>query len=71
MVKALGGQWWSPYYRDLSAKDLERAHALGLKVIVWTVNDAQEMRQMLQMGVDGIITDRPDIAKPVIDAHRR
>lgn len=71
MVKALGGQWWSPYYRDLSAQDLERAHALGLKVIVWTVNDAQEMRQMLQMGVDGIITDRPDIAKPVIDAHRR
>jgi glycerophosphoryl diester phosphodiesterase len=71
MVKALGGQWWSPYYRDLSPQELERAHALGLKVIVWTINDAEEIRQMLQMGVDGVITDRPDLAKPVIDAHRR
>ncbi len=36
------------------------AHERGLKVQVWTVNDPWEMRQLIDMGVDGIITDRPD-----------
>lgn len=63
MVKAAGGSAWSPYFKDLDEAKLREAHALGLKVIPWTVNDPAEMRRLRDMGVDGLITDRPDLAK--------
>jgi len=37
------------------------AVARGLKVYVWTVNDPARMRELIQAGVSGIITDRPDL----------
>jgi glycerophosphoryl diester phosphodiesterase len=40
---------------------IEKAHAMGKKVHVWTVNDREMMETLVDMGVDGIITDRPDI----------
>ncbi len=46
------------------------AHAAGAQLHVWTVNDAAEMRRMLDLGVDGIITDRPDVLNEVV-AERR
>ena len=67
-VHHLGGQIWAPYYRDLSKAELDVAHQLGLRVIVWTVNDETAMRQMLEMGVDGITTDYPEVGRRVIDA---
>jgi glycerophosphoryl diester phosphodiesterase len=42
------------------------AHASGLKVIPWTVNDADAMRQQIGYGVDGIITDFPTLARRVL-----
>ncbi|MCS7221334.1 MAG: glycerophosphodiester phosphodiesterase [Anaerolineae bacterium] len=42
------------------------AHAQGMKVHVWTINTPDRMRQLLQMGVDGIITDRPDLLRQVM-----
>jgi glycerophosphoryl diester phosphodiesterase len=42
------------------------AHAQGMKVYVWTINTPDRMRELLQMGVDGIITDRPDLLHQVI-----
>ena len=42
------------------------AHERGLAVHVWTVNDASEIRQLLRLGVDGIITDRPALATTVL-----
>ncbi|HEV7758478.1 MAG TPA: glycerophosphodiester phosphodiesterase family protein, partial [Acidimicrobiales bacterium] len=46
---------------------LRAAHQRGLKVHVWTVNDADEMRGLLDLGVDGIMTDAPDVLKQVFD----
>jgi glycerophosphoryl diester phosphodiesterase len=45
----------------LSASLVDILHQLNLKVEVWTVNDPAIMRRLLKMGVDGVITDRPDI----------
>lgn len=40
---------------------VEDAHSRGMDVHVWTVNEAEDMQRMIDLGVDGIITDRPDI----------
>jgi glycerophosphoryl diester phosphodiesterase len=42
------------------------AHDRGLDVHVWTINDADEMRRLLDLGVDGIMTDRADTLKAVL-----
>ena len=44
-------------------------HALGLHVHVWTVNDAAEMHDFLDLGVDGIMTDRPTILRDVLQSR--
>jgi glycerophosphoryl diester phosphodiesterase len=46
-----------------SRADVTRFHRRGLRVFVWTVNRPAQMRQLLQWGVDGIITDHPDRAR--------
>lgn len=61
MVKAAGGAVWSPYYREVTPESVQAAHALGLRVVVWTVNDAAAMLRMIALGVDGIISDHPDL----------
>ena len=41
-------------------------HARGVRVHVWTVDDAADMGSLLRLGVDGIVTDRPDVLKRVM-----
>ena len=60
MIKAAGGNIWSAYHEEVSAESVALAHELGLEVKVWTVNDSQQMHALMDMGVDGIITDYPD-----------
>jgi len=59
-----GAAIWSPDWREVDEAKLVAAHAAGLEVIPWTVNDPDLMRRLLEQGVDGIITDRPDLAPP-------
>lgn len=65
MVKAAGGAVWSPYRGDLTREAVKEAQALGLKVVVWTVNETAEIRRLIEWGVDGIISDRPDLLRKV------
>jgi glycerophosphoryl diester phosphodiesterase len=63
MVKAAGGKVWSPYFGDVDEAKVKQAKALGLQVVVWTVNDVPAMERMIALGVDGIISDRPDLLR--------
>ncbi len=65
MVKAAGGAVWSPYYAETTREQVKEAQSLGLKVVVWTVNGPADMRRMIEWGVDGIISDRPDLLRQV------
>jgi glycerophosphoryl diester phosphodiesterase len=67
-VKAIGARVWSPNALDLNARVVDEAHALGLAVIPWTVNDPKDMVQVLALGVDGMISDRPDLLRAVLVA---
>lgn len=60
MVKAAGGKVWSPFFGDVDEATLAEAHELDLAVIVWTVNEPEQIAKMIDLGVDGIISDRPD-----------
>ena len=61
---AIGVNVVSPYYPEVSKQDVEQAHELGMKVVPWTVND---MNMMINMGVDGIITDKPWILRELLE----
>jgi len=56
-----GASIWSPKASILTTSLVEEAHALGLQVIPWTVNDPDDMGTLINMGVDGLISDRPDL----------
>lgn len=48
---------------------VEKAHANGLAVHVWTINDRAEMEWLIEIGVDGIMTDRPTLLEKVLRSH--
>ncbi len=69
MARAAGCSIWSPFWRNVTAGNIAEAHALQLKIIPWTVNDATEIERLAVLGVDGIITDYPDRARRVFAAR--
>ena len=48
-------------YRFTHSANIKKAHENGLKVIVWTINNKEEVEEYKKKGVDGIASDRPDI----------
>lgn len=65
-VAAEGGPVWAPDHRDLTGSLVAEAQALGLVVMPWTVNQPSRMRRLISWGVDGLVTDRPDLARTVL-----
>ncbi|GEL78531.1 glycerophosphodiester phosphodiesterase [Tenuibacillus multivorans] len=55
------------YFQFLSEDIIEGAQRLGMDVHYWTVNDEESMRKLIDAGVDGIITDRPDLLIDILE----
>lgn len=68
LVKAAGCAVWSPFWRNVTTDNVKEAHALGLEVTPWTVNTPADMAALIDLGIDGLITDYPDRAQPVLAA---
>jgi glycerophosphoryl diester phosphodiesterase len=66
LAQAAGCAVWSPNALDLTPAQVDEAHRLGLSVIPWTLNEAEQMDVFIGYGVDGIITDRPDRLRQVL-----
>lgn len=60
LVKKADGDVWSPFFADLTEDSIRAAQAIGLKVIPWTVNDPKIMAELIDLGVDDIISNFPD-----------
>ena len=67
LVQAAGCRTWSPRHRDLAADARAEAHRLGLRVVPLTVNEPADMKALVDLGVDGLITDRPDLLRRVME----
>lgn len=61
-IQALGftPTYYSPYYVLVGKGLVDRCHAAGVKIIPWTVNTAKDMKYLINLGVDGLITDYPN-----------
>jgi glycerophosphoryl diester phosphodiesterase len=66
LVRAAGGTIWSPFFRDLTDAAFAEAKGLGLTVIPWTVNEPADMARLVDLGVDGLISDYPDRLRGVL-----
>ncbi len=56
-------QIYSCYYKLITPALLSLLHQYNMRVIPWTVNEVEDMERLINMGVDGLITDYPDRAK--------
>lgn len=60
----------SPQAAYLDAAKVESYRRAGFRVTTWTINEPQEMRRVLELGVDGIVTDRPDLVSALTAPDR-
>lgn len=71
LVRDSGAAYQVPHFyrgrRIVDQRYVDRAHALDRQVHVWTIDDRAEMEHLLDLGVDGIITDRTDVLKDVLE----
>jgi len=69
-IEASAGQnaAWAPQHNSLTEALLAEAHALGLRVVPWTVNAPADMARLIGWGVDGLCSDRPDLLRAAMAA---
>ncbi|MBX7150171.1 hypothetical protein K1X84_00925 [bacterium] len=65
LAKGLIVTSWHPNFKAVNARLLEKAIAAGCKLYPWTVNDEKDLYQMMEIEVDGVITDFPNLAKKI------
>lgn len=61
---------YSPHYSLIDKPTVDELHKLGLKVIPWTVNDSVDMMKTIETGVDGIISDDPELLQRMAKLYR-
>jgi glycerophosphoryl diester phosphodiesterase len=66
LVRAAGCGTWSPFWRNVTPALVTEAHGLGIKVLPWTVNAPADMARLIDMRVDGLISDYPDRLRKAI-----
>ena len=66
LVVAAGAGQWTPYFRNVDAAAIADARAQGIKVVPWTVNEPDDMVRLIDLGVDGMISDYPDRLRRVM-----
>lgn len=68
-VKLLGftPTYYSPYYVLVGKGLVDRCHEAGVKILPWTVNSVKEMKYLINLGVDGIVTDYPNLYKQALN----
>ena len=71
MCQRLGVFSWNPHYKSLEQRHIEKAHAQGVLIFPYTVNMVEDMLMLVDMGVDGVITDDPGAAISCIAAKRK
>lgn len=67
-VKSIGASVVSARYQDITDPLIAAAHKQGLRIVPWTVDDAPTMASLIDRGVDGLITDYPNIGRAVMAA---
>jgi glycerophosphoryl diester phosphodiesterase len=65
-VKAAGGRIWSPFFKNLTPESLAEARQLGLLVSVWTPDTFEDLKKLIELKVDAITTNRPDVLKRLL-----
>jgi glycerophosphoryl diester phosphodiesterase len=66
-ARRLNAVSFHPHWALLSSELIDAAHERGLQVLTWTVNDVETMRELLHLGVDGIISDHPERFRAIAD----
>ncbi|MBN1125146.1 MAG: hypothetical protein JXA82_09065 [Sedimentisphaerales bacterium] len=65
-IRSLGIDFIDWEHSTITANELNMVHAAGLELWVWTVNNAARMQELLDLGIDGITTDNPELARQLL-----
>ena len=68
-VKAAGGRIWSPFFKNLTPESLTEARQLGLLVSAWTPDTPEDLKKLIEMKLDAITTNRPDVLKRLLEGR--
>lgn len=62
---------YSPYFVLVNEELIKKTRAKGMKVVPWTVNTKEAMKHMIEVGVDGLITDYPNLGREVLNEMKK